>query len=129
MLDDTKNFQEFMRSNPSGSGDTDNDQDIIILDDDDFIQTTLNLLDKLPKSSLEGDGQMEDAASGSNTSVLIDLTRDFDLNDLFQMHANHASSSQSFPVSNHESSGKVSFKTESDSHVVKNEFDLKVRFH
>lgn len=127
MLDDTKNFQELMKSNSSGRRDTHNDQDIIILDDDDFIQTTLNLLDKLPKSSLEGDEQMEDDARGSNNSVLIDLTCDFDLNDLFQMHANHASSSQSFPVSNYES-GKVNFKTEIDSHVVKNEFNLKVRF-
>lgn len=74
------------------------DNEIIILDDDDFIQTTLNLLDKLPKPGEDPDHE----------NNLIDLTSDFDLNDLFQIN----------PGTNN--------GNKSDQQIVKNELDLKM---
>ena len=106
----------------NNSNDTNKDLDIIILDDDDFIQTTLNMLDKLPKSNFSPNSAEKQAESEGN--ILIDLTCDFDLNDLFQMHSN--GSSQSFPVSNYEIE-KMNFKAENSSQVVKNEFGFKVK--
>ena len=114
----------------------DDNQDIIILDDDDFIQTTLNLLDKTGNSLLnDSSHQMqmldsnslnpkctESIADDENNNTLIDLTSDFDLNDLFQMHAN-----------NNNNIGCTQFsevgeeKSTDCQQIIKNEFDFKVK--
>jgi len=115
---DTKYFQQTIKVQPS---EYDDNNDIIVLDDDDFIQTTLSLLEKLPKSAIDcGSDVLQDqprATEIENQNILIDLTSDFDLNDLFQMHENSSNNN------NHdaESVNATSRQT------IKNEFDFKVR--
>ncbi len=114
---DNKHFQQTIKLQPS---DNDDNNDIIILDDDDFIQTTLSLLEKLPKPAIDcGNDVLQDQPRTEieNQSILIDLTSDFDLNDLFQMHENSSNNN------NHdaESVNATSRQT------IKNEFDFKVR--
>jgi len=115
---DNKYFQQTIKLQPS---DNDDNNDIIILDDDDFIQTTLSLLEKLPKSAIDcGNDVLQDQPRTEieNQSILIDLTSDFDLNDLFQMHENSSNNNNNHDA---ESVNATSRQT------IKNEFDFKVR--
>ena len=106
--------------------DLSDEQDIIILDDDDFIQTTFNLLNVLPPKNADAGQQSNmycfDSHALQQENTLIDLTScdDFDLNDLLMIHSNGAS--QSFMDSNQK-------KNQPDSSI-KNEIDFKVfNFH
>ena len=138
---DSKNFHQNIKLQPYdydvGQNTTSNfptgtdEYDIIILDDDDFIQTTLNLLENIPKTgSLDCDllhspidsttkSSCQQETNANDQNILIDLTSDFDLNDLFQMHENV--DCQPFSVENTEE-GKWSQQ------IIKNEFDFKVKF-
>ena len=105
--------------------DLNDEQDIIILDDDDFMQTTFNLLNVMP-SKIADSGQQSnmycfDSHPLQQENTLIDLTScdDFDLNDLLMIHSNGAS--HTFADSNQK-------KNQTDS--IKNEIDFKVfNFH
>ena len=99
---------------------TDTDPDIIILNDDDFIQTTFNLFDKFPKQdSLNNCGNSPKSNDCNN--VLIDLTSDFDLNDLFLMNTNNE-----LPRLSEENDFKMNRKF--DSNFIKNELEFKVNY-
>jgi len=110
-LDSNENtdFQQTIKVQPP---DSDENNDVIILDDDDFIQTTFNLLDKLPKPTNKFGGeeiQSQSTNSNRNQSIMIDLATEFDLNELFEMHDN---------------THNINANTQ---HKIKNEFDFKVR--
>lgn len=120
--DDHKNFLQNIKIQPNETlneiVDYDTDQDIIILNDDDFIQTTLNLLDRFPKqSSLNTCDNSPREAEDCN--VLIDLTADFDLNDLFLMNSNNELASLS-----QDNDPKMSSKI--DNNLIKDEIEFKV---
>ena len=130
-MNDSKEFQQFIKLQPNEDSIINQvhssvtyDQDVIILDDDDFIQTTLNFLDKLPKteSTSSSVNNCDDNNAESQVSVLIDLTSDFDLNDLFQMHSNtNVAVTEDFASVEKES---VDFKSKQQ--IIKNEIDFKV---
>lgn len=91
------------------SCESDKEKDIIILDDDDFVQTTFNLFNP----PIETNDHQE--------NILIDLTScdDFDLNDIFLMNSNsNMQFQQNQPAEPHDSHAQVP--------NIKNEFDFKV---
>lgn len=115
-LSDLKDFKHFIQLTETGNTNSNEDEDIIILDDDDFIQTTLNLLEKFPKFEDNTIENHKDLNQDNEDQILIDLTSDFDLNDLFLIHSNNTS--QHFSVNE-----KHEFKM--DQQIIKNEFDFK----
>ena len=126
------------------------EQDIIILDDDDFIQTTFNLLSSTNASSsapitsqvlnpnLDLESPVVGASGATNVnfdnpnqndqqqSILIDLTSgdDFDLNDLFLIHSNSVSQFNN-TANNQNSSQSNTNQNEDEIKSIKNEFDFK----
>jgi hypothetical protein len=104
----------------------DEDNDIIVLDDDDFIQTTLNLFESSsssPSLSHVVKDLKQHQIDDDNESNLIDLTNcdDFDLNDLFMIRS-HCSTNQFDNISS------VQNKDESDQQtkiLIKHEIDIK----
>jgi uncharacterized C2H2 Zn-finger protein len=111
-----ENYNKFLESNAYKNENF--DQDIIILNEDDLIQTTLNLF-HAPNNNVNIQNNLPfDTASQGQNSLLIDLTQDFDLDEIFLLDAGGNANNNNVCFNKNESEFESKL-------FVKNELDLK----